>query len=750
MNRPSIDECVQGLEQILGKINPQQMKMLRAHYRSGGRSVTMRELATAAGYADYKMANLQYGNLAKRLYQAMGYPALKSETSGKPYWILGLGKFVGRGEFGLEMHCVMRPEIAGALERLGIVAPSATSDGEMLNVPSDALIVEDETEVVSRALEPTVGDKTKTSETNPIRVDFISSEAFPILNRLGMTFAPGMALLEENQLERLQIWDSDREGEMTLIRLQADADASVPKSMSDVASMAAKFEKALRHDEVIIVHCKDKPDFACLTAACIAIAATDAKVSAGDAIELVRRARSGAVESEELERFVAAFEKEWREVIENRGDHYFLYWQERSVLDHAANELPLDVVASNGLFGVDEGDTLWIITLTPERELFLAGRLVVGEIVEYEEAMRRMPDAGLWQAEYYAFPEPGTEELLRPVPILEIAGELRFDGENDRLTVVDGQINPQQLRKRRKLTPGSVELVTRVWEESAPITDPEELVLAWQEVVEAQPDDPQAHYNLGVALAEVGRSEEALREYQATIRLDPNHFPALYNVGNNLARLQQFDEAIEMFNRAILVDGDFAPVHFMLGVAYFESGRFDDAVSATRQGLEIDPDDEGAYYNIAYWTFLHGDYRGAIARCEDVMARYPFFTSPHVLKGLCFRELGELENEIQSYKNAVDIKVDDEGAFIINFTALFFLGAAWERKITGSDEGIEYIEVTSHFDLEDPRDQFCSAMGHLAQGDREYADRFINGLRTSAPDLACRLEAAIKYADTVI
>ena len=29
------------------------------------------------------------------------------------------------------------------------------------------------------------------SETHPIRADFVRSDKFPILNRLGMTFAPG-------------------------------------------------------------------------------------------------------------------------------------------------------------------------------------------------------------------------------------------------------------------------------------------------------------------------------------------------------------------------------------------------------------------------------------------------------------------------------------------------------------------------------------------------------------------------------
>ncbi|MBK8464920.1 MAG: ADP-ribosylglycohydrolase family protein [Chloracidobacterium sp.] len=772
MKKPSVDECVQGFERILDKINPQQMTMLRAHYYSGGHAVTMRELATAAGYDDYKVANLQYGSLAKRLYKAIGYPAPKSPRSGKEYWILGLGEFIDRRELGLEMHCVMRLEIAGALERLRIVEPRGILDDGVPDKSDDMTMVEDETEVSSRAAEPTT-QKAKTSETHPIlppegmedskiekyephriRVDFLRSREIPLLNRLGITFAPGTSLLKESEFDRLQIGDLAEEGDINLIRLQVPADASVPESMSDLISMAAKFEEALRHGEVVIVHCKDKPEFAGLTAACIAIAATDAEISASGAIKLVRDARPGAVESPEHEEFVAEFEKEWREVMAERGDHYLLYWQERSVQEHASNDLPLDVIASNQLVNVVPGDTIWIVTLTQERGLVLAGRLGVGEVVEYEEAIRRMPDAGLWQAEYYAFPESGTEEYLREIDIHHLAADLRFDGEDDRLRLIDGKINPQQLQSIRKLTRPSAGMLEEAFYTVGPFEvdelEPEAMLNVTRQMVEMTPDDPTTQYNFGVALGRNEMYEDEIRAYERTLHLDPSYFGAQYNLGNGLIRLGRYEEAVEALNKAILISGEFAPAYFMLGVAYFESGRFNDAVAATRQGLEIDDDDESAYYNIAYWTFLQGDYRGALAVCDDVIARFPFYTSPHVLKGMCFRELGELDNEIQSYKDAVNIKVDDEGAFLINFTAVFFLGAAWERKMTGSDAGIEYIEADNHLDLEDPSHQFCCAMGHLAQGERGYADGWVEGLRTSTPDLARRLEAALEYAEIVI
>ncbi|MCC6451617.1 MAG: tetratricopeptide repeat protein, partial [Acidobacteria bacterium] len=338
----------------------------------------------------------------------------------------------------------------------------------------------------------------------------------------------------------------------------------------------------------------------------------------------------------------------------NRPAEYMLYWQERSVQEHASNDLPLDVIASNQLFRVRPGDVIWIVTLTQERELVLAGRMSVDEIVEYEEAIRRMPDAGLWQAEYYAFPEPETEEYLREIDIQHLAEDLRFDSENDRLILREGKINPQQMQSMRKLTRESAEMLEEAFYSGLIDSDeqsPEVQVELFRAQVELDPLDAVAHYNLGVALGLNDMDEEAVASFERALEIDPNYFPAQYNLGNTMTRLGRFEEAIESLNKAILIEGEYAPAHFMLGVAYYGGGRYEDAVAATRQGLEIDPDDQSAYHNIAFWTYERGDYRRAIGFCDDAIARFPYSTRPHVIKGMCFRELGELDNEIQSYRS---------------------------------------------------------------------------------------------------
>ena len=612
------------------------------------------------------------------------------------------------------------------------------------------------------------------SQSHPIRVDFIHSNEFPILNRLGMTFAPGkkqsdartgvwdrdlrtdlgrlfdefgtgtlISLLEDGELEELKIGNLAGECDRAMINLVRFPvrDASVPDSMEAFVLMVAGAVGSLINGETVVTHCKGGLGRAGLTAACIAVAATDAEVTASDAIDLVRQARPGTVQTQEQERFVAEFEKEWREFMADCGDHYLLYWQERSVQDHASNDLPLDVIASNQLMNVLPGDKLWVVTLTQERELVLAGRLAVGEIVEYEEAIHRMPDAGLWQAEYYAFPEPGTEEYLREIDIHHLAEDLRFDNEDDRLTLRDGKINPQQFRSIRKLTRQSADMLEEAFYTFGPFEadelEPEAMLDLFRAVVEHDPTDAMAQYNLGVALGRNGLYVEAIDAFRLALDLGyeaPEY--AHFNIGVTLNDLGRFDEAVAEFNSAILCHYDFAPAHFMLGVAYGEAERFEEAILATRTGLAIDPDDPNAHFNIGRFYYLQGEFRSACENLDNAIAIDSDSFRSFYLKGRCQGKLGEIDAEIESYKRSLEIAPD----FV---DAMFALGAAWAIKQIGSADGIEYLETGGVMELQDPTHQFYLALCWRALGMNDLAIDQIDNLRKVDRPLADRLGALL-------
>ncbi|MDH3494751.1 MAG: protein phosphatase, partial [Acidobacteriota bacterium] len=63
----------------------------------------------------------------------------------------------------------------------------------------------------------------KTSETDPIRLDFVVSKDYPSLNRLGMTLAPGKKV----QNAAGKDWDRDLESDLSRLKHHYEVDSLV-------------------------------------------------------------------------------------------------------------------------------------------------------------------------------------------------------------------------------------------------------------------------------------------------------------------------------------------------------------------------------------------------------------------------------------------------------------------------------------------------------------------------------------------
>lgn len=101
-------------------INDNQRAMLLAHYNSLNRTVTYTELASAAGYDDYEVANSQYGKLGRALGEEVGFNFAESESRpGENFYSSSIGfpNSYAVGHFQLVMH----HELSKAIENLGWV-----------------------------------------------------------------------------------------------------------------------------------------------------------------------------------------------------------------------------------------------------------------------------------------------------------------------------------------------------------------------------------------------------------------------------------------------------------------------------------------------------------------------------------------------------------------------------------------------------------------------------------------------------
>ena len=107
--------------------------------------------------------------------------------------------------------------------------------------------------------------------------------------------------------------------------------------------------------------------------------------------------------------------------------------------------------------------------------------------------------------------------------------------------------------------------------------------------VEENPNHNDARNNLGALLGELGRTDEAAEQFAQAIRISPNDAHAHNNLGNTLVARQRFAEAANEFRTALQLLPDFALAHFGLAGALLNLGQTDEAIAHFEEALRLDP-----------------------------------------------------------------------------------------------------------------------------------------------------------------
>lgn len=173
----------------------------------------------------------------------------------------------------------------------------------------------------------------------------------------------------------------------------------------------------------------------------------------------------------------------------------------------------------------------------------------------------------------------------------------------------------------------------------------------YREAVAASPRDPEARYNLAVALQEAGRPAEALAAVAESIRRDPRR-PEAHNVlGIALLATDKPGEALAEFDRALLLDPRDPAAHNNRGNVLRPLGRLPEAEAAYRRAIALAPAYAEPWNGLGALEVERSRPGAALPLFERALALAPAYHEARLNRGIALETLGDTRRAVDAYRD---------------------------------------------------------------------------------------------------
>ncbi len=182
----------------------------------------------------------------------------------------------------------------------------------------------------------------------------------------------------------------------------------------------------------------------------------------------------------------------------------------------------------------------------------------------------------------------------------------------------------------------------------------DDAIIHYRAALALDPDLPEAHNNLGVALENSGRLDEALGHYRAAVVCRPGYAEAYVNLGNALAGQGKGGEAVAAYRRAIEIDPSRPEAHYNLGNCLYVLRKLTEAAAAFRRAIELRPDHAEAHNNLGIVLQELYRTREAVAAYRQALALRPDMAEAHANLGNVLVELGEFDAAMAEFLRSIE------------------------------------------------------------------------------------------------
>jgi tetratricopeptide (TPR) repeat protein len=187
-----------------------------------------------------------------------------------------------------------------------------------------------------------------------------------------------------------------------------------------------------------------------------------------------------------------------------------------------------------------------------------------------------------------------------------------------------------------------------------------------KQAVRANPQDPQAYFNLGLKYEILGKDKEAIKAFNQAIKLKPDYPEALYELGRLKGETGEPQQGIKDLKQALKLKPDFPAAktglggeHTQQGLDYMKQGQWDQAAQAFREAIAAKPNTEveaAARNNLGVALANEGNYPEAREEFRKVLEQDPGNVDAHYNFGVTSLAAG---NNVDAFREYLILKEID-------------------------------------------------------------------------------------------
>jgi tetratricopeptide (TPR) repeat protein len=182
---------------------------------------------------------------------------------------------------------------------------------------------------------------------------------------------------------------------------------------------------------------------------------------------------------------------------------------------------------------------------------------------------------------------------------------------------------------------------------------------ALKQAVVAKPQDPQAHYSLGLKYESLGQTKKAIDEYRKSLSLKPGDDKVLYSLGRLIATGGEPDQAIKIIQEAVKLNPKSVEARSLLGAVYnqqatafLQQGNLDAAKEALEAGIQAKGDaavTEALRNNLGCLYVRENKPDQAIGAWQEVIRQNPDAPQAHYNLALLYYSQGDYQAASREY-----------------------------------------------------------------------------------------------------